>query len=297
MSRPSLLLFLVFAAACAPPAPPAAPSKTAGLACDGTTVRAGSEELCLVKTRRTFDDASHDCERMHGRLALVKDDAENRAILAAIGSSWGYGSGLWLGCSDSEKEGSWVCAGKPAAFTNWAAGQPDNETALDDCLEWLPDEGKWNDATCDWALGYLCKGDATLRCSGRKVTAGAAVFCANGGEPGDWDAAKKACAAAGGKLAVVESADEARALVDALGSKLGIPSWRPGEGVWIGLSDTVEEGKFVGVDGAPLGYANWAKGQPDDSGGGEDCVTLTLGDGKWNDVGCGKPLPYLCEGK
>ena len=278
----------------------AAKSSSQLMGCETTPIHAGTKDYCVSNTRRPFRDAVHDCERMHGRLAVVDDAAKNKALTAAIGSPWGYGSGLWLGCSDEEKEGVWACDGKPMAFTNWAPGQPDNETALDDCLEWFADTGKWNDAACSVQLGYVCRGEASLKCTGKRVTIGASTFCAHGEALRDWDGAKKACIADGGKLATPSGEEESRALFDALKLPSAIPSKQPLEGVWIGMSDEAEEGKFRWIDGAPMTYANWLPGEPNDGkdrGAAEDCVTLTLGSGQWNDIECGTPLPYVCESK
>jgi hypothetical protein len=282
--------------------PPSAPaSKSAGtggpgpIDCDGGTPLAAG---CLVGTRRSYHDAEKDCARRRGRLAVVDDAQKSRAIAGALVSPWGYGSGLWLGCTDSEKEGEWQCGGRPMSFTRWAPGQPDNALALDDCLEWLADVAAWNDMACDTKLGWLCRGDASLPCSGagtKRVVLGAATFCAHGGETRDWSSAKSACEKDGGKLAVIDGDAEDRALAEALRLPSRVPSWQPLEGVWIGLTDEATEGSFVWATGARLGWSNWLPAQPDDSGTGEDCVTLTLGDGRWNDADCGKPLPYLCQ--
>ncbi|HEY8074854.1 MAG TPA: lectin-like protein [Labilithrix sp.] len=242
-----------------------------------------------MKTRRNFGDAAHDCASMKRRLAHLDDDAKNRALFDAIGSKMGYGSGMWLGCSDADKEGEWQCNGAPMSFTNWAPGQPDNATALDDCLEWFADTGQWNDASCDWKLGFVCDG-RNVKCGGKSV----GRFCTHT-DARDWDGAKKACEAEGGKLAAPASAEESRALFDAMKLPSGVPSRRPLEGVWIGLSDVKEEGKFRWSDDTPVAWSNWLPGQPDDADKNEDCVTFTLGDGRWNDLECGTPLPYVCE--
>jgi hypothetical protein len=234
---------------------------------------------------------------MNGRLAIVDDPVQNKALFSAIGSPWGYGSGLWLGCSDAGKEGTWVCDGRPLGFTNWSPGQPDNELAVDDCAEWLADKGEWNDSSCDKHLGFLCRGDAGLRCTGRRVVAGRTTFCAHKDELLDWDGATKSCTASGGKLAWFGSAEESRAVFESLRLPSAIPSSQPLEGVWIGLTDAKKEGSFAWINDAALHFANWASGQPSDSGSGEDCATLTLGDGTWNDADCSVPLPYLCEAK
>jgi hypothetical protein len=53
------------------------------------------------------------------------------------------------------------------------------------------------------------------------------------------------------------------------------------------------EGHFVKVTGGPATFLPWAQGEPNNSGGSEDCVEL-VGDGL-NDDSCDAPLPFLCE--
>jgi hypothetical protein len=59
---------------------------------------------------------------------------------------------------------------------------------------------------------------------------------------------------------------------------------------WIGLDDLVSEGTFVWNDGAPLQFANWHAGEPNNGGGAyeEDCVVIAgarVGKG-WDDRPC-----------
>jgi len=84
------------------PAPAASP-----FACEGHKLHTASKEYCLVTERRSFDQAASECERMHGRLATLADPEESKKITAQLVSPWGYGSALWLGCSDEEAEGKW----------------------------------------------------------------------------------------------------------------------------------------------------------------------------------------------
>ena len=48
-------------------------------------------------------------------------------------------------------------------------------------------------------------------------------------------------------------------------------------------------------DGFEWKFTNWNKGEPNDGGGGEDCVSLNSKDQKWNDISCTKSLPFICE--
>eukprot|EP01084_Bolivina_argentea_P269591 458225_1 len=67
---------------------------------------------------------------------------------------------------------------------------------------------------------------------------------------------------------------------------------------WIGVSDVVEN-TWVWSDNTPFDYGTtystspWHGGEPNNSGG-EDCVTIGTG-GTWNDDGCWKEFPSLCN--
>ena len=124
---------------------------------------------------------------------------------------------------------------------------------------------------------------------------------------GDWDAAETAAAAltrygATGYLTTITSEEEN----DFAAARLG------GAG-WMGASDVSVEGAWRWVTGPESGtqfwsgdgsgntiggnYANWASGEPNDSGN-EDCAQfLSGGSGEWNDLPCsGTTLPgYVVE--
>ena len=64
--------------------------------------------------------------------------------------------------------------------------------------------------------------------------------------------------------------------------------------MWIGLTDTGDEGKFVWMsDGTEVTYADWYKGQPNDWKKGQDCVTYYKN--KWNDEECSERRQFLCQ--
>jgi hypothetical protein len=59
--------------------------------------------------------------------------------------------------------------------------------------------------------------------------------------------------------------------------------------LWIGLSDHLVEGNFVWASGEPVGYTNWAPGEPAGGGPDEDFagISVNLGrftPGTWHDI-------------
>jgi Lectin C-type domain len=100
-----------------------------------------------------------------------------------------------------------------------------------------------------------------------------------------WRAAERDCEddGPGIHLAIVD--DEAElASVSALAGVLP---------AWVGVSDRVDEDRFLGVDGRAPDFMPWDTGEPNDSGFGEDCVELRRS--SFNDLPCAVPQRYVCE--
>lgn len=106
----------------------------------------------------------------------------------------------------------------------------------------------------------------------------------------NWYAARRSCAAQGGRLVVLETEEENLAV-----GQLARPWFE--RAFWIGLSDRTTEGEWVWIDGSPLSYdTGWAANEPNNAGNGEDCAHSNWqDDGIWNDTRCGTREPYVCE--
>ena len=99
-----------------------------------------------------------------------------------------------------------------------------------------------------------------------------------------WEEARTSCLSQGGDLASVGSEEENN-FISSLSSVA----------LWLGGTDSAQEGTFVWSDGTAWTYQNWNSGEPNNLGN-EDCVISkwkTIG--KWNDRKCTHVTAYLCE--
>ncbi|KAJ1084942.1 hypothetical protein NDU88_005080 [Pleurodeles waltl] len=70
---------------------------------------------------------------------------------------------LWIGYSDSQKEGQWLWEdGSSNSPGFWKTGQPDNYKNLEHCAttEQMGSPYSWNDDTCTKQFRYICERDA-----------------------------------------------------------------------------------------------------------------------------------------
>jgi hypothetical protein len=64
---------------------------------------------------------------------------------------------------------------------------------------------------------------------------------------------------------------------------------------WIGVDDLATENSFVTVLGGAATFLPWAAGQPDDSGGGSDCVMALSASATYDDKRCITAAIAVCE--
>ena len=103
---------------------------------------------------------------------------------------------------------------------------------------------------------------------------------------GTWAAQKTYCESLGGWLAIVNTATDNTALVNARPSS---------EEFFIGLNDISVEGTYRWVDGSVVSYTAWSTGEPNNLNGDEDCIAIKI-NGLWNDKSCtASPSKAICE--
>uniref|UniRef100_A0A8C9Z2U5 C-type lectin domain-containing protein n=1 Tax=Sander lucioperca TaxID=283035 RepID=A0A8C9Z2U5_SANLU len=69
-----------------------------------------------------------------------------------------------------------------------------------------------------------------------------------------------------------------------------------GISLWMGGHDSVTEGGWEWSDGSPFRYIRWSTGNPDDYYG-EDCLSILINNGYWNDDNCESKRGYICKRK
>jgi len=87
----------------------------------------------------------------------------------------------------------------------------------------------------------------------------------------------------GAHLASIRSAEEQKFVQDNF----------PGN-IWLGGSDTTEEGRWTWSDGTAWIYSNWHSGQPSNTGSGQDCI-WTWYHNQWDDNTCDHMNLFLCN--
>ena len=121
---------------------------------DGDGVKDGDEvyPYSIVNGTFTWAQAKANALVQGGKLASLSDKSEADAVKAKF-SDQSFSS-LWLGGSDSVKEGTWVWeSGAPWIYTNWTAVQPDNLDNADGLV--LQNNDEWTDSPVSETRGYL----------------------------------------------------------------------------------------------------------------------------------------------
>uniref|UniRef100_A0AAQ5ZWS3 C-type lectin domain-containing protein n=1 Tax=Amphiprion ocellaris TaxID=80972 RepID=A0AAQ5ZWS3_AMPOC len=67
-----------------------------------------------------------------------------------------------------------------------------------------------------------------------------------------------------------------------------------GISLWMGGHDSVTEGGWEWTDGSPFRYIRWNAGNPDNYDG-EDCLSILVSNGYWNDDKCENKRGYICK--
>ena len=109
--------------------------------------------------------------------------------------------------------------------------------------------------------------------------------------PQSWADSEQHCLALGGNLASVHSPLEYQFMQALTKDTNGhLPD------TWLGGFDAVKEGLWMWSDGSRFSYTNWNTDEPNNAGGGEDCLQMNAASEKlWFDVPCEWKFVSLCS--
>ena len=272
-----------------------APVASAPFRCDGgKRFEVGSRSYCAHVEPDSWEASERRCVADGGHLMSLDNAATSEALHRALGSPVSAGRAAWIGLElkgrkPARRTWTWL-TGEPLGAASWNAGEPNDFDGNESCAEWLVVDGRWNDTRCELRQPYLCQGKSgkPLACKGeRELLVGGIPYCLHMRDRTQAEA-RAACIADGGSLAVLKTAEENGALRDAMAARFAAAR------MWIGLTDGGEEGNWSWTSGAPLEYAAWQPGEPNDFNG-EDCAELHADVWQWNDLDCAVPLPSVCE--
>jgi hypothetical protein len=144
--------------------------------CVGATYAGIGYMLCYGQTqRREWRAAQTDCTNHNMHLMRV-DSAEQNAFIRSTSLSVGYSDTIWIGGSDSAREGTWVWTDGvqfwqggvlghvvDGHFAAWDMDQPNSADGPEDCAAVWTGIETWHDLSCLGIHAYICQGLAPTR--------------------------------------------------------------------------------------------------------------------------------------
>ena len=98
----------------------------------------------------SFVDAEMRCEKMGGRLVVIMNNGINSFVFKLTN-----GSKSWIGLK--RVDGSWLLSnGKPASFTKWKSGQPNNGNEIYGGISYQG-TAEWEDYGGTFTQGFVCE--------------------------------------------------------------------------------------------------------------------------------------------
>nr|XP_024662266.1 L-rhamnose-binding lectin SML-like [Maylandia zebra] len=106
----------------------------------------------------------------------------------------------------------------------------------------------------------------------------------------NWTDAKSSCQTLGGNLASYHSTAEYTFIRELTRTAAGsYPT------AWVGGNDRETETVWKWSDGSQFDFKNWGNGEPDNSGGGQDCMEINFNGRDYvNDSGCNSQRGFVC---
>uniref|UniRef100_A0A3Q4H4N1 C-type lectin domain-containing protein n=1 Tax=Neolamprologus brichardi TaxID=32507 RepID=A0A3Q4H4N1_NEOBR len=119
------------------------------------------QQYHFINKSLTWYEAQSFCRLKYTDLATINNmDDENR-LINTLGSNV---TSSWIGLYNGQtNRWLWSDGSGIASFTQWSPDEPNNSGGNESCGE-MYDNGLWNDASCEFAMAYVCNQTALLPC-------------------------------------------------------------------------------------------------------------------------------------
>ncbi|MBU1243990.1 VCBS repeat-containing protein [Myxococcota bacterium] len=258
---------------------------------DQSLTRLGSVSSVSVQIADPDGDSRPDLflTRADGRLIYLRNDPDGR-FYDYTASAWHpvpTSGALFSPLDGADGPPAWwffPATGYPAVYVHQSQTDDFDGDGVSDTLDNCPELSNPNQENTDW-MHFSCANAASCAartgCALHLGTDSAYLFCET---PRTFGEARSFCETLQGRLVIIGSeAENAFLVAHMVGS------------AFIGMSDLETEGTFLWIDGTTPTWTPWAEGEPNDSGGIEDCGGLYADSGLWNDFDCDTPRAFWCE--
>jgi len=304
------------------PPPPTPPPPQKGCLGDWATP-SDDDEFCYkifqsdtsgqYDMKTVWNDARQQCLSYNADLVSIHSKSEETYLLSQLLKMEAYSEPIWIGLNKRGNIGWQWSDGSATDFTNWQGGFPKNSDQ-NFCSAFVYDaeqgSGKWENYNCLERFDFICMhskydlpitpgtlptGQPSQACGSESDGIwmeynGMCYLFADQMEVDSYEAAEK-CGAVGAKLASIHSVEEQAFITGQINTMDHLDRY------WIGLSEYgAIGGEYTWSDGTVVDYVYWSPGEPNDSGGIEQCVVVYKGQGTWNDANCGIHKPgFICK--
>ncbi|NP_001314987.1 CLECT_1 and CLECT domain-containing protein isoform 1 precursor [Danio rerio] len=219
----------------------------------------------FINENKTWTEAQRYCREKYTDLATVDNMNDMIQLKKSVKVNDGY---AWIGLQKMSVYKWHWSSGDPVLFLNWASGQP---AEGDNCT--VMRNGKWFVAPYSDAWTFICYNMRT-----------GLVFV---NQMMTWRDAQSYCRQNHIDLVSVRNQNENQQLEKFINDRNS-----SGSAVWIGLfRDT-----WQWSDQSNSSFRYWDTTQPDNQGGIENCVGISLYvQGKWHDISCTSSFPFVCH--
>ncbi|XP_073786913.1 putative C-type lectin domain family 20 member A [Danio rerio] len=231
-----------------------------GLSCSSSAV---SRQYNYINLRMSWSDAQSYCRERFTDLATVDTMDDVKRLINTVDA--GYNGSVWIGL----KRGTQKCWGwsnredKLQQHTNWKYRHLKDE---DECGDFAL--GVWQSYPCSSNLPFVCYSESIGLISMQKLK--------------NWTEAQSFCRKRYTDLVNIRNSKEHKQLK----SVTPLGSW-----IWTGLY----RNSWEWSDKLSRFFRYWAAGQPSQSAGSGDCVSMSQNNsGKWFVDNCYQQRPFIC---